>query len=136
MLTDIRLYYEIPGSGVAEGAGQGWTWMPDWIRSAWRSIAGKPMFSAITIASLTIGCCGALLAWANLKQHLSYERFLPHADRIAKVVFFFPEDAGGMASVSAMSFGTPDDRQGASRQVAPALHEAMEQASFPEIVAQ
>jgi putative ABC transport system permease protein len=53
-----------------------------WLTTGWRSLIANPLFSLITIASLSIGCCGALLAGANIKQHLSYEKNWPHADRI------------------------------------------------------
>ncbi|HEV7690466.1 MAG TPA: FtsX-like permease family protein [Hyphomonadaceae bacterium] len=53
-----------------------------WLVTALRSLIANPLFSAITIASLSVGCAGALLAGANIKQHLSFERHLPHADHI------------------------------------------------------
>src|SRR5690349_5101397 len=53
-----------------------------WLRTGWRSLIANPLFSLITIASLSIGCCGALLAGANIKQHLTFEKNWPHSDRI------------------------------------------------------
>jgi putative ABC transport system permease protein len=68
-----------------------------WFRTAWRSLISNPLFSAITIASLSIGCCGALLAGSVIKQHLSFDRWTPHADRIAVIRYSNngrePEDA-------------------------------------------
>ena len=54
-----------------------------WLTTGWRSLVSNPLFSLITIISLSIGCCGALLVGANIKQHLSFDRWTPHADRIA-----------------------------------------------------
>jgi hypothetical protein len=45
-----------------------------WLSTAWRQLIASPLFSLITIASLSIGCCGALLAGAVIKQHLSFDR--------------------------------------------------------------
>src|SRR5690242_18382801 len=56
-----------------------------WFTTAWRSLVSNPLFSAITIASLSIGCCGALLAGSVIKQHLSFDRWTPNADRIAVI---------------------------------------------------
>jgi putative ABC transport system permease protein len=56
-----------------------------WLSTAWRSLIANPLFSLITIASLSIGCCGALLAGANIKQHLSFERGFADAERIMLV---------------------------------------------------
>jgi putative ABC transport system permease protein len=53
-----------------------------WFTTAWRSLIGNPLFSAIAIISLSIGCCGALLAGANIKEHLLFERHIEDADRI------------------------------------------------------
>jgi putative ABC transport system permease protein len=53
-----------------------------WLSTAWRSLLANPLFSLITIASLSIGCAGALLAGANIKQHLSFETGWAHSDRI------------------------------------------------------
>jgi putative ABC transport system permease protein len=53
-----------------------------WLTTAWRQLVANPLFSVITIFSLSIGCCGALLAAANIRQHLSFERWIPDADRI------------------------------------------------------
>jgi putative ABC transport system permease protein len=53
-----------------------------WLSTAWRSLIANPLFSLITIASLSIGCAGALLAGANIKQHLSFEKNFAHSDRI------------------------------------------------------
>lgn len=58
-----------------------------WLLTARRSLLASPLFSLITIASLSIGCCGALLAGSVLKQHLSFDRWVPHADRIAQVIY-------------------------------------------------
>jgi putative ABC transport system permease protein len=52
-----------------------------WLKTGWRSLIANPLFSLITIASLSIGCCGALLAGANIKQHLSFDRWVPAAER-------------------------------------------------------
>src|SRR5262245_1699112 len=56
-----------------------------WLVTAWRSLISSPLFSLITIASLSIGCCGALLAGSVINQHLSFDRWTPHADRIAVI---------------------------------------------------
>ena len=53
-----------------------------WLATAWRSLVANPLFSIITIISLSIGCCGALLVGANIRQHLSFERWIPAADHI------------------------------------------------------
>jgi putative ABC transport system permease protein len=53
-----------------------------WLRTGWRSLIANPLFSLITITSLSIGCAGALLAGANIKQHLSFESGFADADRI------------------------------------------------------
>jgi hypothetical protein len=53
-----------------------------WLSTAWRSLLANPLFSLITIASLSVGCCGALLAGANIKQHMSFEQGYVDADRI------------------------------------------------------
>src|SRR5689334_5818776 len=52
-----------------------------WFTTGWRSLIANPLFSLITIISLSIGCCGALLVGANIKQHLSFDRWIPEADR-------------------------------------------------------
>jgi putative ABC transport system permease protein len=52
-----------------------------WLTTGWRSLVSNPLFSLITIISLSIGCCGALLVGANIKQHLSFDRWVPAADR-------------------------------------------------------
>jgi putative ABC transport system permease protein len=56
--------------------------MFEWLSTGWRQLIANPLFSLITIISLSIGCCGALLAGANIKQHLSFESNFPAADRI------------------------------------------------------
>jgi putative ABC transport system permease protein len=53
-----------------------------WLSTAWRSLIANPLFSLITIISLSIGCCGALLAGANIKQHLSFETGFADAEDI------------------------------------------------------
>jgi putative ABC transport system permease protein len=53
------------------------------IGESWRSLAASPLFSLIAIASLAIGCCSALLVGANIKQHFSFERWIPEARNIA-----------------------------------------------------
>jgi putative ABC transport system permease protein len=53
-----------------------------WLTAGWRSLIANPLFTLITVASLSIGCCGALLAAANIRHHLSYERWVPDAERI------------------------------------------------------
>jgi putative ABC transport system permease protein len=64
-----------------------------WFTTAWRSLIRNPLFSAITIISLSIGCCGALLAGSNIMQHASFERFHKDADRIL-IVARTVEDQG------------------------------------------
>ena len=64
-----------------------------WFTTAWRSLIRNPLFSAITIVSLSIGCCGALLAGSNILQHMSFERFHKDADRIL-IVTRTTEDQG------------------------------------------
>src|SRR5262245_19745708 len=54
-----------------------------WLLTSWRQLIASPLFAFITIASLSIGCCGVLLAGADIKQHLSFERWIPDAGRIA-----------------------------------------------------
>jgi putative ABC transport system permease protein len=54
-----------------------------WLTAGWRSLVANPLFSLITVASLAIGCCGALLAGSNIRQHLSFEQWAqPDAERI------------------------------------------------------
>lgn len=53
-----------------------------WMAGAWRTLKANPFFTLITIASLSIGCCGALLAGANIQQHMSFERWNPVAERV------------------------------------------------------
>jgi putative ABC transport system permease protein len=76
------------------------------------------LFSLITIASLSVGCCGALLASANIRQHLSFERWIPHADRIALVRETL-SDGGGRLGEEARLFKVPRD------QVNLGLHDAI-----------
>src|SRR5262245_5334822 len=52
-----------------------------WFTTGWRSLVANPLFSLITIISLSIGCCGALLVGANIKQHLAFDRWIPGAER-------------------------------------------------------
>ena len=54
-----------------------------WLTTAWRSLVANPLFSLITLASLSVGCCGALLTGANIKQHLSFDRWIPNNESIA-----------------------------------------------------
>ncbi|HEV7690464.1 MAG TPA: FtsX-like permease family protein [Hyphomonadaceae bacterium] len=56
-----------------------------WLSASWRSLIANPLFSLITIVSLSIGCCGALLAGANIKQHMSFEQGFANADDIVLV---------------------------------------------------
>jgi hypothetical protein len=53
-----------------------------WLTTGWRSLIANPLFSLITVASLAIGCCGALLAGSNIKQHLSFEQWVPEGEQI------------------------------------------------------
>src|SRR5262245_21289339 len=53
-----------------------------WFTTAWRSLLRNPLFSAIIIVSLSIGCCGAQLAASNILQHASFERFHKDANRV------------------------------------------------------
>src|SRR5262245_35856122 len=53
-----------------------------WLQTGWRSLIANPLFSLITIISLSIGCTGALLAGANIKQHLSFEHWIPDSERV------------------------------------------------------
>jgi putative ABC transport system permease protein len=53
-----------------------------WLTSGWRSLIANPLFSLITVISLAIGCCGALLAGSNIKQHLSFEQWVPDGEQI------------------------------------------------------
>jgi putative ABC transport system permease protein len=53
-----------------------------WLTTGWRQLLANPLFTVITIASLSIGCCGALLAGANIRQHLSFEQWIPDAQNI------------------------------------------------------
>jgi putative ABC transport system permease protein len=52
-----------------------------WLKTGWRSLIANPLFSLITIASLSVGCCGALLAGATIRQHLEFDRWFPEAER-------------------------------------------------------
>src|SRR5262245_10979729 len=61
--------------------GLGDTMILHWFTTGWRSLISNPLFSLITIISLSIGCAGALLVGANIKQHLSFDRWMPGADR-------------------------------------------------------
>lgn len=82
-----------------------------WLATAWRSLVANPLFSLITIASLSIGCCGALLVGANIKQHLSFDRWVPAADRI----FILTRDL----DEGSLSQGSPDTRRPESNVPAP-----------------
>jgi putative ABC transport system permease protein len=62
-----------------------------WLTAGWRSLVANPLFSLITVASLAIGCCGALLAGSNIKQHLSFEKWVPDGERIFVITQQFPE---------------------------------------------
>lgn len=53
-----------------------------WMVTSWRALKASPVFTLITIASLSIGCCGALLAGASIQQHVAFERWNPMAERI------------------------------------------------------
>src|SRR5262245_14336913 len=61
-----------------------------WLLTAWRSLLSNPLFSAITVVSLSIGCCGAVLAGSNILQHLTFERGYADADRIMIVTRTLP----------------------------------------------
>src|SRR5882672_8340190 len=94
-----------------------------WLTTGWRSLVANPLFSLITIASLSIGCCGALLAGANIKQHLSFERWLPHADHIVLVrIMSAPAAGSAEANANALRGRT----SGFSDMVPPALHNAID----------
>jgi hypothetical protein len=56
-----------------------------WLTTAWRSLIANPLFSLITIASLSIGCAGALLAGSLIRQHLTFDNWIPHAQSIGLV---------------------------------------------------
>jgi putative ABC transport system permease protein len=56
-----------------------------WLTAGWRSLIANPLFSLITVVSLAIGCCGALLAGSNIRQHLSFEQWVPDGDRVVYI---------------------------------------------------
>ena len=59
--------------------------MLHWLTAGWRSLVANPLFSLITVASLAIGCCGALLAGSNIRQHLSFEQWVPDGERVVYI---------------------------------------------------
>jgi putative ABC transport system permease protein len=75
-----------------------------WLTAGWRSLVANPLFSLITVASLAIGCCGALLAGSNIKQHLSFERWVPDAERIVVITQRQPDPFQNLGSPGASTF--------------------------------
>jgi putative ABC transport system permease protein len=53
-----------------------------WLTTGWRSLISNPLFSLITIISLSIGAAGALLVGANIRQHLSFDRWVPDSEHV------------------------------------------------------
>lgn len=72
-----------------------------WLTAGWRSLVANPLFTIITVASLSIGCCGALLAAANIRHHLSFERWVPDAERIFLVRQHRPSSGPGSMTPAA-----------------------------------
>src|SRR5262245_35324306 len=101
-----------------------------WLTAGWRSLVASPLFSLIAIASLSVGCCGALLAGANIKQHLSFERGYPNADRILLVRVREDVAAGTLFATSA-----PVREDAFSYNIKPALKNAIE-GRLPGMMAQ
>ncbi len=75
-----------------------------WLTAGWRSLVANPLFSLITVISLSIGCCGALLAGSNIKQHLSFEQWVPDAERIVVITQRQPDPFAALGSGSTMRF--------------------------------
>lgn len=69
-----------------------------WLTVGWRSLIANPLFSLITVISLAIGCCGALLAGSNIKQHLTFERWVPAAERIVVITRTQPDPFGAFGA--------------------------------------
>ncbi|HEV7690468.1 MAG TPA: FtsX-like permease family protein [Hyphomonadaceae bacterium] len=102
-----------------------------WLSTAWRSLIANPLFSLITIASLSIGCCGAVLAGSNIVQHLSFERWVPDAQNIAKVTMLVKE---GLIE-DAMETGGAERPDGvyAAGLAAPSLYSALDAKRFSQV---
>lgn len=86
---------------------------------AWRSLIANPLFSLITIVSLSIGCCGALLAGANIKQHLSFERWIPDVERIVLITQRQPDSPQASGPLSSFRLEGPGMRRPMLRVTAP-----------------
>jgi putative ABC transport system permease protein len=102
-----------------------------WFTTAWRSLIANPLFSLITIASFSIGCCGAVLAGSNIVQHLSFERWAPDAQNIAKVTLFVK---GGLAN-RARGGGEQTTGIYAANLMAASMYAPLDGGRFPAIKA-
>jgi putative ABC transport system permease protein len=56
-----------------------------WLTIAWRTVRGDPAFAAISILSLAIGCAGALLVGAYLREELTFDHWIPGSERIVRL---------------------------------------------------
>ncbi|HEY7798586.1 MAG TPA: ABC transporter permease, partial [Hyphomonadaceae bacterium] len=72
-----------------------------WLTAGWRSLVANPLFSLITVASLAIGCCGALLAGSNIRQHLSFEQWVPDGERVFVITQRQPDPFQNLGSAGA-----------------------------------
>ncbi len=55
------------------------------IVSGWRLLRSDLFFSVITVLSLAVGCTTALLVGAYVREELSFERWLPGAEQVARI---------------------------------------------------
>jgi putative ABC transport system permease protein len=71
-----------------------------WLIIAWRTVLGDPVFAAISILSLAIGCAGALLAGAYLREELTWDRWVPASERMVRLdtTMTFPGRPPGQAT--------------------------------------
>lgn len=59
----------------------------NYLKTAWRTLLGQRVFSAINVAGLAIGMAACLLIGLFVLDEWSYDRFHEKADRIVRVVF-------------------------------------------------
>ena len=55
------------------------------LTSGWRLLRSDAFFSVITILSLAVGCGAALLVGAYLREELTFDRWVPNAQDVARI---------------------------------------------------
>ena len=55
-------------------------------KTAWRFLRKNILISSISVVSLAIGICATLIIFLMLRYEYSFDKHLPHGDRVYRVV--------------------------------------------------